>query len=103
MVIREDELNVWASGASCATGGRWDECQRCSETAEILRIRPSTLCQCFHIAAHVSGKVLQEDSETCNVVWFGDGDNDQKSGGRTVGGRVEDVEILFVSDEDGHD
>ena len=43
----------------------------------------------------------QEGSEISNVDGFGDGGTDQETGGRTGGVRVNDVEILFGSGEDG--
>ena len=53
------------------------------------------------VAAKVKGSI--GGSEISNVVWFGDGGTEQKSGGKTGGGRVKDVEILFEIDEDGQD
>ena len=55
------------------------------------------------VTAKVKGEFYKREGEISNVVWFGDGDTDQKTGSRTGGGRVKDVEILFESDADGQD
>ena len=46
-------------------------------------------------------KVLQERSETSNVVWFGAGGTDRKTELEVA--ELKDVEILFGIDEDGQD
>lgn len=47
----------------------------------------------------VTSKV-KEGSETCSVVWFrDDDDSEQRTGSRTGGDGVNDVEILFGSRE----
>ena len=48
------------------------------------------------LPARVKGKAqVQGGSGTSNVVRFGDGDTDEKTGGGDGGGRVEDVTIFI--------
>lgn len=42
----------------------------------------------------VRRKGLQEGSETCCDVWFGDSGADKNTGGRAGGGRDEDAQIF---------
>ena len=63
--------------------------------------RQITRVLCDKILA-AKGKTLQEGSEDQQCCCFGDGGTYQKIGGRTCGGRVKDVEVLFVCHKDGH-
>uniref|UniRef100_A0A8C4TK42 RILP-like protein 2 n=1 Tax=Erpetoichthys calabaricus TaxID=27687 RepID=A0A8C4TK42_ERPCA len=44
---------------------------------------------------------LQDSSETCYIVWVGDGGTDQKAGDGAGGGRVKDAKVHIGCDEDG--
>ena len=50
--------------------------------------------QCQKSSSKVRRRGLQEDIETNNVEWLGDGGTVQQVGGRNGEGRVKDAEIL---------